>query len=104
MNKREWAEEVLQEVHPGALFMDGFDEAIIGITTEDEPRVVYSEQDIIKVLMDDGASEEDAWDHYGYNVLGSLRNETPYPIIVRGAWYDEAFLPDRSEEAAAAGA
>ena len=49
---REWAEETLQDINPEALFMDGLDYAIIGVTTGQpgmEAVVVYDEERIIDV-------------------------------------------------------
>lgn len=81
MTKREWAEEYLSELNPEALFLDGYDEAIIGITS---CSVVYDERQIIEILIAEGCSEEDAWDHYGFNIEGSIQpNDDNYPIIIR---------------------
>ena len=80
---REWAEMMLEEINEKALFMDGHDSAIIGIT---DTRVVYDERKIIEGLMEEGCTEEDAWDHYGFNIQGSLvgrDNDDDYPIIIR---------------------
>jgi len=83
---RDWAEEVLADANPDALFMDGLDEAIIGITVGQSGMsyvVVYDEQKIIEILMEDEElSEEDAWDHYGFNVQGAYVGENT-PIIVK---------------------
>lgn len=92
MNKREYIEEQLAELNENALFMDGHDDAIIGVTGTTEPVVVYSEQAIIDGLITEMVSEgtpyeqaeEDAWDHYGFNILGSLVGDREnYPIIIR---------------------
>lgn len=81
---RGWAEEILEELNEQALFMDGFDDAIVGVTCETEPRVVYSEERIIDMLMKEGCTEEEAWDHYGFNIQGSIQpNDHDYPIIIR---------------------
>ena len=82
---RGWAEEILEELgDPEALFMDGYDDAIVGLTSETEPRVVYSEERIIDILIKEGCTEEEAWDHYGFNIQGSIQpNDHSYPIIIR---------------------
>ena len=85
MSKREWAEGYLEELNPEALFLDGYDEAIIGIT---DSQVVYSERAIIDTLVSEGCSEEDAWDHYGFNILGSIQDQTDYPLIIRAVEED----------------
>lgn len=92
MNKREYIEEQLAELNEQALFMDGHDDAIVGVTATTEPVVVYSEQAIIDGLilemvsdgMDYAEAEENAWDHYGFNIQGSLVGDREnYPIIIR---------------------
>ena len=53
----------------GIIFFDGLEEAIIGY----EPithRVMYSTELIIGILTDE-MTEEEAWDHYGYNIAGT---------------------------------
>lgn len=82
---REWAEEMLADINPEALFMDGFDSAIVGVTTGQpgmEAVVVYDEALIIESIMSDGTSEEDAWDHYGFNIQGAYVG-TSTPIIIK---------------------
>jgi len=82
---REWAEEMLEDINPEALFMDWFDEAIIGVTTGQpgmEAVVVYDEDLIIRKIMEDGTSDEDAWDHYGFNIQGAYVGPHT-PIIVK---------------------
>jgi len=59
------------------LFADGFDEAIIGICTDcnNPTRVVYSITKCIDVLIKDGMSEEDATEHFYFNVSGGYVGE-----------------------------
>lgn len=81
---REWAEEMLQDENPEALFMDGLDDAIVGVTVGQAGQnalVVYDERKIIDILAQD-SSEEDAWDHYGFNIQGAYVGEHT-PIIIR---------------------
>jgi hypothetical protein len=52
---------------------DGFDEAIIGVE-EATMRLIYSVSKCIEILMRD-MSEEDAMEHFGYNVSGSYVGE-----------------------------
>ena len=90
--KRAWCEERLLELHPEALFLDGFDAAILGLTCEDDPRVVYDEEAMVGILVDEGATAEEAYDHLSYNVYGSMRPDPEYPIIIRiptaDDWYE----------------
>ena len=81
MGRREWAEGYLEELNPEALFLDGYDEAIIGIT---DSRVVYSERAIIDLIMADGCTVDEAWDHLGFNIYGSIPPDGEgYPLIIR---------------------
>lgn len=49
---------------------DGFDAAVIGME-EKSGRLIYSARKIIQILIEEGLSEEDALDHYYYNVEGA---------------------------------
>ena len=48
---------------------DGFDAAIIGIDTNQ--RMVYSIEKILAILKDDDMNEEEALEHFYYNIAGS---------------------------------
>jgi len=55
---------------------DGFDEAIIGVD-ENSMRLIYSVSKCIEILSQD-MSEEDALEHFYYNVSGSyVGDKTP---------------------------
>lgn len=49
------------------LFIDGFDDAIIGVDTVSY-RVVYNKEIMIEVLIAEGMSYEDALDHFSENI------------------------------------
>lgn len=49
---------------------DGFDAAVIGLE-EKSGKLIYSARKIIQILIEEGMSEEDALDHYYYNVEGA---------------------------------
>jgi hypothetical protein len=53
---------------------DGLDEAIIGIE-EDTMRLIYSKSEVIKILVKEGMSEEDALEHFSYNIQGAYMGE-----------------------------
>lgn len=55
------------------LIADGFNEAIIGVD-ESSMRVIYSVKKCIEILTED-MSEEDAMEHFAYNVRGSYVGE-----------------------------
>jgi hypothetical protein len=52
---------------------DGFDEAILGIE-EGSMRLIYSKSKCIEILCRD-MSEEDAMEHFDFNVAGSYVGE-----------------------------
>jgi hypothetical protein len=61
------------------LFADGLDDAITGYTTKG--CAVYSIDAIIDILVSEGMTEEDAFDHFYYNIDGSYVGEfTPIYI------------------------
>ena len=94
---REEVEEILADSNPEALFMDGFDDAILGIAERPNfgPVVAYDEAKIIEILTNqmepdlddlDGRDEmevklEMALDYYGYNVKSAWMGEST-PIII----------------------
>ncbi len=69
--------EDIIENYPDEEFLvaDGFNDAIIGV---DEPsmRLIYSINKCIEILMfDENMSEEDALEHFSYNVSGGYVGE-----------------------------
>ena len=83
MSKRETVEELLAEENPDALFADGFDEAIVGISRRfsHPPLVAYDYDKCIQILIDQGMTPEDAVDYFSYNVIGSW-NGSGTPIFI----------------------
>lgn len=67
--------ERILEIYPDEEFLkaDGFDDAIIGVD-ESSMRLVYSVSRCIEILCED-MSEEDALEHFDYNVRGSYVGE-----------------------------
>lgn len=64
--------EYLSDVNPEAWCIDGMDDALIGVTdAEDGEVAVYSELAIIAILMDEDMSEEDAIEHFEFNIKGT---------------------------------
>jgi hypothetical protein len=59
------------------LFVDGFDDAIIGICEKTDV-VIYSTKKIIEILMNQGMEYRDALEHFHFNILdGGLGDLTP---------------------------
>ena len=99
---REEVEELLADSNPEALFMDGFDDAIIGIAERPNlgPIVAYDEGKMIEILakqmepdpedLDDRSKEEVclemALDYYGFNVKSTWMGENT-PIIITTNFY-----------------
>jgi len=63
------------EAMPDEMFLkaDGFDEAVIGVDSSSR-RLVYSVTKCMEILMRD-MSEEDALDHFSFNVSGAYVGE-----------------------------
>ena len=62
----------LHEYAEGAILLDNFEEAIIGIVEEfgNGPRVLYSKPKIIELLTKDGMTQSEAEEYYDFNILG----------------------------------
>ena len=57
---------------PEILFADGYDEAIAGVTWDGErTRVVYETEGILKILMEDGMTYDEAAEFFDFNVAGA---------------------------------
>ncbi len=62
--------------YPNKTFLkvDGFDDAILGVDKNDFT-LVYSVDRCINILVNEGMEEEDAIEHFYYNVIGSYMGE-----------------------------
>lgn len=69
---RQQAEELIESMGESALFAEGFDDAIIGITTipHGESVIVYDYEKCIEVLRND-MTEDDAREFFEFNCLGA---------------------------------
>lgn len=91
MNRKDierWVEENQIEL----ILLEGMDSAIIGIVDDglETPKVVYSKRRILKALQDQGMSEEDALEWYGYNTARALLYMGPNaPCVIDDTWYPE---------------
>ncbi len=75
----------MAEQNAGALFADGFDEAVLGFVTRwNQPSVVVYDTDmIIKILMErDGMTYEDAVEYFEFNTAGAYVGEST-PLFLR---------------------
>jgi len=71
--------ETIAEYNPEALFADGHDHAIMGYSTKGN--VIYSANQIIGGLINDGMTEEEAVEFFDFNIEGAYVGEyTPIYI------------------------
>lgn len=66
----------LMDAYPEIEFLiaDGFDDAVVGYHHQSE-RLIYSIKKCIGILIDEGMTEEDALEHFNYNVEGAYVGE-----------------------------
>jgi len=57
------------------LIADGFDDAIIGVDSMLEPRIIYSVVKCLDILVEEGMHIEEAMEHFTFNVTGSYVGE-----------------------------
>ena len=62
----EQLKETIAEYNPEAMFADGHDHAIMGYSSDG--RVVYSADQIIGGLMNEGMTQEEAVEYFGFNI------------------------------------
>ena len=75
-------EDLVEKYGQDFLFADGFDSAIIGCAVGfDSGRVVYDYRQMGQILMEEGCTEEEAWEHLEFNTLGAYVGEQT-PIYV----------------------
>jgi hypothetical protein len=78
LSKRDAVIELVDLSGQTALFADGYDDAIIGVELDYEPRVVYDQNKIIDTLMADGMTDEEAQVFFDFNIAGSyVGKQTP---------------------------
>ena len=69
----EQLKETIGEYNPEALFADGHDHAIMGYSSDG--RVVYSADQIIGGLMNQGMTNEEAVEYFHFNIEGAYVGE-----------------------------
>ena len=71
--------ELILEKYPDQEFLmaDGFDDCILGVMERigSEPIIVYEKEKLIRKLMEEGMTEEDALEFYYFNIVGSYVGE-----------------------------
>lgn len=78
MNK---LQEILEN-YPDIEFVkvDGFDGAVIGMTTD--MKLVYCVGDMLDILIEEGMDDVDAIDHFEYNISRSIPYVENAPVLV----------------------
>lgn len=75
------ARRMSEESQKKMLFMDGHDNAIVGVVTrygEWDPIVCYDLKKVMKNLQDEGMTEEEAIEYFDYNIIGGwVGDRTP---------------------------
>tara|TARA_E500000305_G_C3944876_1_gene199310 strand:+ start:288 stop:554 length:267 start_codon:yes stop_codon:yes gene_type:complete len=68
--------DLILEKYPDDKFLkaDGFDEAILGVEEKDM-RLIYSVKSCIDILIRGGLNDEEAIDHFYFNVHGAYVGE-----------------------------
>ena len=79
----------LAKENPEALLMEpreDFDQAVVSITTNQEGQVVavYDEVKIIDVLVDQGMTEDEAWEYFYFNIEGAYMGKNT-PVYKKAA-------------------
>lgn len=76
----------LSYLNPQAVVLDGLDDAIIGYArVEQGYSVLYSVEKCIQVFQDQGMSEDEATEHFEFNVRGMYCGEHS-PLFVETPW------------------
>jgi hypothetical protein len=75
--------ELIDEMGDEVIKFDGLDAAIVGVgqVHGQPPRLVYSSDAIIRIFMEEGMSEEDAIEHFEFNVACAYVGEAT-PLIL----------------------
>lgn len=79
----------LKNINPEALLLkprQDFDQAVVSITTNQEGQVVavYDEVKIIDVLVDQGMTEDEAWEYFYFNIEGAYMGKNT-PVYKKAA-------------------
>lgn len=77
----EQMDELCDRYGEGLMRMDGYDDCILGVASGygGEPRFVYSYNRVIKRLMADGMTEEEAIEFHEFNQAGAyVGPQTPW--------------------------
>ena len=70
---REWVDNISGNSDEPLLLADGFEDCILGVINRfgSEPHICYHMPSVLKRIQADGLTEEDALEHFNYNVIGA---------------------------------
>jgi len=90
--RREWLLDQIADGSPGAILLDGLDEAILGYGQRGtgDYIAVYDFDGIVDLLTRKGMDRGDALEHFDYNIQGTWAGEGT-PVIVYQ--YDGGSVP-----------
>ena len=81
-------EEALAEANPDALTFDGFEDALIGIASQQHkrPLAVYDRDKCLQILQErDGLNPQEAEECFSFNTEGAWVGENTPLILTRGS-------------------
>lgn len=85
MTKREQITEAATQGEFTVLFMDGFDDAIVGLVTRfgmETPVVLYDRKKMVEILVAQGSSEDDADEYISFNIESAwVGEQTPALLL-----------------------
>jgi hypothetical protein len=82
---RKLAEELAEGLGEPILFADGHDEALVGIGRQFNTYfAVYSTKKVIEGLMAQGMDDEEAREHFDFNIVGAYVGERTPVFILDG--------------------
>jgi len=70
-------EELAEQYGDDILLMDGFDDCVVGVVEQfgRPPIVCYDRDKLIRLMVDDGMTEEEAEEFFEFNQLGAWAGE-----------------------------
>ncbi len=82
---------MIDEEDDGVITADGFDDALIGIGQQFNRSIaVYDTGKVIEILMErDGLTEEEAIEHFEFNIIGAWVGEQTPIFVERGKSTDD---------------
>jgi hypothetical protein len=86
----ETLKEIVQSIGEDVLLADGFDDALVGVVTVAGNEVaLYDTAACLAKLINDGMTEEEAMEHFEFNVIGSyVGPKTPaFGMIYRRIYF-----------------